>query len=325
MKALADESRCGIMSALLEAPSYVEELSERFGLTPATVSFHLKKLEAAGLISKKREQYYAVFFPNRDLLNLPLREFISSNAGEAAKEESRLRAYRLEVIKSFFKRGRLEKLPAQNKKRRIVIEEIAALFEPGCVYPEREVNRVVSRFHDDHCLIRRLMIDEGIMERRNGMYRLREGRSPRPLLKTPPSAAPVPAVAATNTKVKKMNDSDNLSEKEKRALAKRAYKEEKVMMGVLAIRNNETGKVFLRAARNLRGAFNSPRMQLNSGKFLNKALQSDWTRLGADSFTFEVIESAEKNEDPKQIYEDLEVLIELCREKLIKSGTKDFY
>ena len=43
-KALADETRLKILNALNEKEMYVELLAERLQLTPATVSFHMKKL-----------------------------------------------------------------------------------------------------------------------------------------------------------------------------------------------------------------------------------------------------------------------------------------
>ena len=47
-KCLADKSRIQILKSLMEEDMYVERLSKRLGLTPATISFHLKKLVDAG-------------------------------------------------------------------------------------------------------------------------------------------------------------------------------------------------------------------------------------------------------------------------------------
>ena len=46
-KCLADKSRLQILKSLVQEEMYVERLAERLGLTPATISFHLKKLEEA--------------------------------------------------------------------------------------------------------------------------------------------------------------------------------------------------------------------------------------------------------------------------------------
>ena len=60
LKALADDTRLKILRALSERDMYVELLAERLQLSAATVSFHMKKLQAAGLVDSRREQYYIV-------------------------------------------------------------------------------------------------------------------------------------------------------------------------------------------------------------------------------------------------------------------------
>ena len=50
-KCLADRSRLQILKSLLQEDMYVERLAERLGLTSATISFHLRKLEEAGAVA----------------------------------------------------------------------------------------------------------------------------------------------------------------------------------------------------------------------------------------------------------------------------------
>ena len=49
-KCLSDKSRLQILKSLAQEDMYVERLAERLGLTPPTVSFHLKKLADAGAV-----------------------------------------------------------------------------------------------------------------------------------------------------------------------------------------------------------------------------------------------------------------------------------
>ena len=56
-KCLADKSRLQILKSLIQEDMYVERLAERLALTPATISFHLRKLEEAGAVSSRKEQY----------------------------------------------------------------------------------------------------------------------------------------------------------------------------------------------------------------------------------------------------------------------------
>jgi DNA-binding transcriptional ArsR family regulator len=53
--ALADPTRRGIVVHLARGEASVSELVSRFSLTQPTISSHLKVLESAGLISRRRE------------------------------------------------------------------------------------------------------------------------------------------------------------------------------------------------------------------------------------------------------------------------------
>ncbi len=83
------------------------------------------------------------------------------------------RSVRQKVVSNFLKDEHIEKLPAQRSKRRYLLEYILAQFEPNRVYAEEEVNRIISRFHDDFCTVRREFIAEKMMDRIDGKYRRR--------------------------------------------------------------------------------------------------------------------------------------------------------
>lgn len=173
-KCLADTSRLKILRDLMRGPMYVELLAERLALSPSTVSFHLKKMEAAGLVASKKEQYYTMYSVNSDVFDRTLRSFFAPNELEQSAEAQREAAYRKKVIDAFFVYGKLKTIPAQHKKRLIILQEIAARFEQGKKYPEREVNLVISELHDDFCTLRRELIAEGLMQRDHNVYWLSE-------------------------------------------------------------------------------------------------------------------------------------------------------
>lgn len=170
LKALADDTRLKILRALSERDMYVELLAERLQLSAATVSFHMKKLQAAGLVDSRREQYYIVYSLRKDVFNMTLNELIMPQDGPDAAERLREEMYRRKVIKSFMPDGYCKTLPAQVKKRRIIYEEIFAQFEVGRTYQEKEVNEIISRMYEDYCMVRRAFIGMGWMTRDKTTY-----------------------------------------------------------------------------------------------------------------------------------------------------------
>ena len=169
-KGLADRSRLQILKSLLEEDMYVERLAQRLELTPATVSFHLKKLMDAGAVSSRREQYYTMYSINKEVFQCRILDILGEKSSDAQRQQEREARYRQRVLDSFFEYGRLKSIPAQRKKERICLEEIAKELELGRPYPEQELNQVLLRFHQDYCTLRRDMISEGILRREGGVY-----------------------------------------------------------------------------------------------------------------------------------------------------------
>ena len=171
LKALADDTRLRIVRALQEKDMYVELLAERLALSAPTVSFHLKKLTAAGLVDARREQYYTMYSLRREIFSTTLSALLddgSSPVSDALREEQ----YRRKVIRSFMPDGRCETLPAQVKKRMIIYHEIYSRFDPSRTYTEREVNAIIAELHDDFCTVRRAFVGMGWMQREKGVYTL---------------------------------------------------------------------------------------------------------------------------------------------------------
>ena len=170
-KCLADKSRLQILKSLMQEDMYVERLAKRLNLTPATISFHLKKLEEAGVVTSRKEQYYTMYSICRQIFETKIIDILREESTEDKLQRERDELYRKKVIESFFEYGKLKSIPSQRKKERIVLEEIVKAFEPGKEYSEREVNIIIADYHDDFCTIRRDMISEGLLERNQMVYR----------------------------------------------------------------------------------------------------------------------------------------------------------
>ena len=170
MKALADSSRLMILNSLFEKPQCLEELAERFNLASSTISFHLKKLEKAQLVAKEKRQYYVIFSVNDTIFKYTLKDLTTFENIEKVVQEERIENYKQKVLKTFFKNGKLIQLPAQHKKRWIILNKIADDFNEDYVYEESEVNTIIMRYYEDYCTVRRELIEEGVLERSGPKY-----------------------------------------------------------------------------------------------------------------------------------------------------------
>lgn len=170
-RALADPTRIRILGLLAERPMYGQELAKVLDVKPPTVSHHLAPLIMAGLVRVRRENNYHYYELDSDgIQHLAestqhiARLLFASNPLPPKSDE------RARVVATFIKDGRLVSIPAQYKKRRYVMEELARSFEWGRLYDEKEVNAILKPFHDDVASLRREFIDQRIMMRENGRY-----------------------------------------------------------------------------------------------------------------------------------------------------------
>ncbi|MBB6733992.1 GIY-YIG nuclease family protein [Cohnella zeiphila] len=79
-------------------------------------------------------------------------------------------------------------------------------------------------------------------------------------------------------------------DKSKRKELLEQYKEIKTYMGVIQVRNKETGQIFLDSYPNLKNKWLTIQTQLDMGRFANAGLQKDWKEQGAGAFEYEVLE-----------------------------------
>ena len=72
----------------------------------------------------------------------------------------------IEQIDQFFRPdGTLISIPVKAAKRIAVLHHIARDMSPNNKYPEKDLNLIIAKYHDDTAAIRRHMIEYGILER----------------------------------------------------------------------------------------------------------------------------------------------------------------
>jgi hypothetical protein len=160
---LADEARLKVVAALALGAGTIEEVAEAADLPLKDVALAARRLARAGLVQ-------------RDGHALALRAELFGAAARAAAEAAPPPEPLSEdpaedaVLSAFVRDGRLVSIPAQYTKRRLVLEHLVRVFEPGVRYPEREVNALLAVWHPDVAALRRYLVDEGLLTREAGVY-----------------------------------------------------------------------------------------------------------------------------------------------------------
>ena len=170
-KALGDKSRLRIVNTLrIEGPMYVELLSQRLELAQSTVSFHLKKLEECGIVKSNKEQYYVVFSLNTELLESKVIDLISNTNSDLDEQKEREIKYRNEVLKSYFKNGRLTSIPVQKEKKKIILEYIVRGLDAEESYTIGALNCILYKYTMDIEKLREELIQNSYLYSREGVF-----------------------------------------------------------------------------------------------------------------------------------------------------------
>ncbi|MFO0745183.1 MAG: metalloregulator ArsR/SmtB family transcription factor [Myxococcota bacterium] len=170
LKALADASRLRLLGLLANGEQSVGALAAALGLREPTVSHHLARLQAVGLVSFRAAGTTRFYALEADAL-LRLRKDlftvakVASIADNVAAEQ-----WERKVLETYFDGEKLTSIPTTRKKRNVILDYLATPFAVGERYPEAKVNAILKRHHDDTSTLRREMIMTGLMARDNGVY-----------------------------------------------------------------------------------------------------------------------------------------------------------
>ena len=105
----------------------------------------------------------------------------------------------------------------------------------------------------------------------------------------------------------------------------REYRERVKPSGVFQIKNTVNGKVLLGSSLNLEGPLNKHRFMLKINGHPNHELQKDWNELGADYFSFEILETVQLSGHPNfNLKDELTLLEEIWLEKLQPFGERGY-
>jgi DNA-binding transcriptional ArsR family regulator len=179
LKSLTDPTRLRILGALVTGDSTVDELARRVDASPASVAHHLGRLHAAGIVETSGRWPRALYGLRPERLNELGRSLdaLEREADDLAQDVvppsgRELSGEEVRVLGGFFEADRLTTIPAQERKRLLVLRYLRdRCFPEDRGYPEKEVNQLLAVFHPDPAALRRYLVDSGLMTRAAGVYR----------------------------------------------------------------------------------------------------------------------------------------------------------
>jgi predicted transcriptional regulator len=168
-KTLADANRLKIVGLLAQHASSVEKLAETLNLHPSTVSHHLSRLSKAGLVSARAEGYYSIYQLETKTLDEMAQRLLAREALPVESLGDDQDAYDRKVLHNYIlPDGRVKAFPTQLKKFESILRYVVKAFEPGVRYTEKQVNEILSQFNEDTALLRRSLVETGLMQRQGG-------------------------------------------------------------------------------------------------------------------------------------------------------------
>ena len=157
---LADEARLRVVAAIVLGASSTDAVVTASGVDRRRAVAAIERLTARGLVERGRDGALRV-----------ATEHLQAAARQRADRDAEP-----DPLRPFVRDGRLVSFPAARARRQAVLDWLAGVFEPGRQYPEREVNRLLEERAApgaaglDHVTLRRYLVDEEFLDRREGTY-----------------------------------------------------------------------------------------------------------------------------------------------------------
>ena len=191
LRALVDTNRLRIVARVGGRPASIEDLAMELRQPVPTVARQVDVLIAAGLVERTGDRYdnLRARFDRVGELARALAALEADGAGTASDgangswpHDGESFAETLErmhatdddarVLRSYLVDGRLETIPAQHRKRQVVLRFLLErVFTEDREYPEKEVNQRLALFNPDVAALRRYLVDDGYVTRGAGLYR----------------------------------------------------------------------------------------------------------------------------------------------------------
>lgn len=160
---LADAHRRRVVAAVELGARRVDEVITATGLTQPQVAKALGKLVDSGLIVQGDDGLAVA----GDSFQRAARD---ANIRPPSTEFENMPDEARKVLRAFVVDGRLQSIPVAPAKRMVILDWLAQAFEPGQHYSEKMVNLILGQRHADTALLRRQLVDHGLLDRAGGEY-----------------------------------------------------------------------------------------------------------------------------------------------------------
>lgn len=165
----SNESRLKIIGHLANGDKSVGELAQLLELKEPTISHHLSELKGLELVNVRAEGTMRIYQLNAKALEVISKDiFARPNLAALVKPNEMTEEER--VLRTWVKDGRIVDIPAQEKKKQIVLRWLVGQIDPDRRWTEREFSDWLAQFNEDYAFLRRYLVDNGYMAREKGIY-----------------------------------------------------------------------------------------------------------------------------------------------------------
>lgn len=130
-KALSHPARVILLRLTWTEARSGEDLSRLLNLSAATVSHHLAQLDGAGFVTAEQQGHHRLYRAQRAAFAPTLAERVQPQTATKKAPQTEDERYREKVLRTFLRGGQLSVVPAQRKKRDVILEVLLSEFEPG--------------------------------------------------------------------------------------------------------------------------------------------------------------------------------------------------
>lgn len=165
----SNESRLKLIGHLANGEKSVGELANLLGIKEPTVSHHLSEMKGIGLVDVRAKGTMRIYRLNAKALeSMSKGIFAQPNLAALVKRSEMTDEER--VLRTWVKDGRIIDIPAQEKKKQVVIRWLADQIPADRRWTEREFSEWLMQFHEDYATLRRYLVDSDYMTREKGIY-----------------------------------------------------------------------------------------------------------------------------------------------------------